>query len=203
MKKLLLLLLLLPFSLGVVAQDTVVTSKNFNRHEIKLSYGDAFLTNVYANIQTTWSHYSFDYLKFGTTTLSYHYRALKYMWIGADFSVTPGSMKYTIRSYYNDQLQNIKTKNLYRACIAIAPSIRFSYLNREKIVLYSGLSIGLMINTAFNFEADRRFNQKMYNLYVQPTFFGFNYYPHKNVAIGGEFACGSKGFLNAHIAYSF
>lgn len=206
MRKLGFLSLLLFFSFAAIAQDTESPKpfKAFNRHEVKLSYGDAFLTDIYATMFTgAFNNNDFNYRKFGTTTLSYHYRLLKFMWLGLDFSFTPGNRPYTTTYYNEGQTPHTETRNIYRAFIAVAPNIRFSYLNREKIVLYSALSLGVMFNADINFKSDSRYDIPFSHLYSQTTFLGFNYYPHKNIAIGAELGIGSRGFLNAHIAYSF
>ena len=75
-------------------------------------------------------------------SFDYHYRAAKWFWLG--LSTGYGFYK---ESHYPDGIVSPDLR--YWLCkqhnFLIMPSLRFSYLNRPHITLYSGLDIGLLI----------------------------------------------------------
>jgi hypothetical protein len=77
----------------------------------------------------------------------------------------------------------------------IAPVIRFSYINKNKLMMYSELAAGLALMLENN-------KWTVGNIpYFQATFFGISY--GKNLYIGGEIGVGFRGFLNLNVGYKF
>ncbi|MCR4965727.1 MAG: PorT family protein [Bacteroidales bacterium] len=73
-------------------------------------------------------------------SVAYHYRAAKWFWLGISLSY----------AHYRDQQSVIQTnQSITGDCIrifhtlALMPEVRFSYLNRPHVTLYSALSVGL------------------------------------------------------------
>jgi hypothetical protein len=97
-------------------------NQNFSKHELMLSIGDSYLINIW----NTFSNFPFYYPTF---SFSYHYRLAKWFWLGC-------SVNYS--HLYNSEWGG--TNEEYLSFIA---NLRFSYLNRKNITLYSGIGIGL------------------------------------------------------------
>lgn len=122
--------------------------KSFYRHEFRLGVSDHFGfvfhrelggNAVGENLPNT---VCTDLLYTPVFSLDYHYRAAKWFWLG--LSTGYGFYK---ESHYPD---GIVSPDLdHWVCkqhnFLIMPSLRFSYLNRPHITLYSGLDIGLLI----------------------------------------------------------
>lgn len=72
-------------------------------------------------------------------SLSSHYRVAKWFWVGLSLSY----------AYYTDQQSHLYESGETGLCerkfhtYAIMPDIRFSYLNRPNVTLYSALSVGM------------------------------------------------------------
>ena len=123
-------------------------NKSFYRHEFRLGVsdhfgfvfhrefgGDAVGENLSNTVCT-------DLLYTPVFSFDYHYRAAKWFWLG--LSTGYGFYK---ESHYPDGIVSPDLR--YWLCkqhnFLIMPSLRFSYLNRPHITLYSGLDIGLLI----------------------------------------------------------
>jgi len=92
----------------------------FYKHEIKVSVGDALLPLF-------WIHSDMYYVN---TSFSYYYRPLKWLWVGGNFVNYFGNiMHYHWREYYPNGSFKDFTKSKLKYGAAIAPEIRFSYLN--------------------------------------------------------------------------
>lgn len=127
------------------------------RHEFQLSYGDGsfnwlsstLMLQDYTSVEPpyltgeyqwfTEDYYRSAIYSIGTFSASYYYRPLKWFWVG-------GTLGYFNASgtYYN-LLTDQKMGKYERHMINIMPSVRFAYLNRPHLNLYSGLSLGLSI----------------------------------------------------------
>ncbi len=68
-------------------------------------------------------------------SLSSHYRVAKWFWLGLSFSTA------YYRTYNGSDLVGSCNREYYS--IAFMPEVRFSYLNRPHVTLYSALSVGL------------------------------------------------------------
>jgi len=97
-------------------------NQDFPKHELMLSIGDSYLINIW----NTLDNFSIFYPTF---SFSYHYRMAKWFWVGC-------SVNYS--HFYNSEWGG--TNEEYLSFIA---NLRFSYLNRKNITLYSGIGIGL------------------------------------------------------------
>ena len=122
--------------------------KSFYRHEFRLGVSDHFGFVVHREIggnavgENLPNTVCTDLLYTPVFSLDYHYRAAKWFWLG--LSTGYGFYK---ESHYPD---GIVSPDLdHWVCkqhnFLIMPSLRFSYLNRPHITLYSGLDIGLLI----------------------------------------------------------
>ncbi len=205
MKKILLVMLLFSASFTTFAQNENVTPKPFTKHEFMFSIGDPFWWNIGTNFFNY--HYLYDqswlrpdqYTKWDITlpsfTVSYLYRPLKWLWVGANISYSGYSEKIC------DLITNEKLGNKSSHAIALSPYIRFSYFNREKVNLYSGIGIG--IYTLFQSNPipphpPLRFST---NIAYQLTFFGVTF--GKKLVGSAELGFGYKGIFNMGIGYHF
>lgn len=183
-----------------------------HRHEVRFEVGDPlgvfFLMNIYGEKnygQTT--EYTFEPNRglsssFRATpvfSFNYHYRLTKWLWAGA-------MVNY---AYYKDHTDYgydfYDSRNQH--CITLMPELRFSYLNRPHVTLYSAVAAGATL--FFGWE----YHSKPYAVFywekskkVYPTFqltaFG--------IRAGGEhlfgtfeLGAGIKGFASAGIGYAF
>lgn len=122
--------------------------KSLFRHEFRLGVSDHFGFVFHREIggnavgENLPNTVCTDLLYTPVFSLDYHYRAAKWFWLG--LSTGYGFYK---ESHYPD---GIVSPDLdHWVCkqhnFLIMPSLRFSYLNRPHITLYSGLDIGLLI----------------------------------------------------------
>jgi hypothetical protein len=111
-------------------------------------------------------------------------------------------MEYAWRVYYPNDTYRDFYKSKIKYCLVFAPEIRFSYLNKKKIILYSALSGGVGFETGFN---SRYANYPQIVPYFHITYFGFsiNFGENYNIFLGGEVGAGYKGFFNFHGGYRF
>ncbi len=80
-------------------------------------------------------------------SLDYHYRASKWFWLG----LTAGYNLYKEKGYGEPENLTWQYKEHH---FLIMPSLRFSYLNRPHLTLYSGLSVGLYIKHGREYRDD-------------------------------------------------
>lgn len=80
-------------------------------------------------------------------SMDYHYRASKWFWLG----LTAGYNLYKEKGYGEPENLTWQYKEHH---ILIMPSLRFSYLNRPHLTLYSGLSVGLYIKHGREYRDD-------------------------------------------------
>ena len=189
MKRIICIVVIL-FSISVLyaQKDT-----SFYKHEVKASVGYTLLSFV-------WLQEDYTYVSF---SVSYSYRPLKWLWVGGNFVNYFGeSIHYNWREY--DANGNFKdfVKSKVKYCAVIAPEIRFSYLNRENVILYSALSAGVGLEGGY----DKKHHKYPYIFpYFHVTLFGVNgnFGRNNNIFIGTEFGIGKKGFLQLHGGYRF
>lgn len=171
------------------------------RHEFQLNIGDPYRAIQCSNLgwdamygdryfrpsADTWTQPLTDYsITRCTPTFSfaYHYRAAKWLWVGATNSIT--GFKTTFRDRLTDEIIDSKSEVLG----TIMADLRFSYLNRKHVTLYSGLGLGVAFGSRGVFPIG------------QLTAFG--------VKAGGEhwfgnleLGIGSKGFISTGFGYQF
>ena len=201
--------------------------KTFHRHEFQFNVGIPNLQSEYSSLVMftifsdwfpklykkylirqeeynpyNWTLTSDTYSKVRYTpviSLSYHYRAYKWLWVGltADFS--------EFYAYYYDRLtdKRVKGQSEHNTFFNLMADLRFSYLNRKHVTLYSELSGGLLIG---NFTSKQ----------VQPVatnytaFAGAVHVTMLGVKAGAkgwfgnvELGAGFKGLISAGFGYEF
>ena len=201
MKKIIFLVAILLLTAGSYAQKDTT----FYHHEVKASIGDALWA------QTFWTYDAWgsengrrnSAILYANISFSYLYRPVKWFWVGGNLIGYVGNkIDYQWREYYPDGSFHDFSKSKLKYCAVVAPEIRFSYLNKKRVILYSALSGGVGIENGYD-----RVNNTYpeINFYFQVTFFGFsiNLGEKGNGFLGGESGFGFKGFGNFHGGYRF
>lgn len=81
----------------------------------------------------------------GGYSVSYAYRFRRWFEFG-------GTVTYCVASQHRRDLETNKiVQSMNRHAVSIMPTCRFSYLNREKVQLYSAISGGVVIGSGFTF----------------------------------------------------
>ncbi len=185
-----------------------------HRHEVRFEVSDPFgvffLMNLRKFDNGGHTEYEFDpgdglAFAFRTTpvfSFNYHYRLTKWLWVGA-------MVNY---AYYKDHTDfpfhtNASYTQRTINCLTLMPELRFSYLNRPHVTLYSAVAAGasLFFGKQYNARNYGYFSwEKISKVYpsCQLTAFG--------VRAGGEHLFGSfelgvgmKGFVSGGIGYAF
>jgi len=174
------------------AQNDSVNRFVFPKHEVKLSFG------IPDEINPGWDAYYY-----GTLAISYSYRHLKWLWFGINvFDYVGIKQHYHLREYnmgsdYVDY--NYRTRDYG---FGLVPEIRLSYLNKEKIILYSGFGVGCSL---IKRHIDGLSQKIEFKGTGQITLFGWSvYFGKKQKAFWGtELGVGHKGMLSIHGGYKF
>lgn len=183
----------------------------FPRHELSIGIGDPAFANLQRGSiweKLLWCHwdryqdgnlgdwfdpgiYHSNYIATCPISLGYMYRLRKFLWIG-------GSVSYMgVFGKVFDARDDSFLYNHIETQIAFLPAVRFSYLNKKYVTLYSGLSTGFMLN----FERENGNTDVYFHPTFQLTAFG--------VSVGRKFfgytevGLGYKGFITAGIGYRF
>ena len=131
-------------------------------------------------------------------SFNYHYRLTKWLWAGAMVNYA----YYRDHTDYTYQVYNMR----WMHCITLMPELRFSYLNRPHVTLYSAVAAGATLfvgheNTTWEIYDGQWWKHSTFPSF-QLTAFG--------VRAGGEHLFGSfelgvgiKGFASAGIGYAF
>lgn len=210
MKKTFISLSLLLLMLFTYAQEH--ESDNWNglpRHEVFLGVGDCFMSTLHSNYHRGWfvdpyypkpvdfedlvgvPTYHGNYYSTPVFSTGYLYRVTKFLWLGGHVN-----MLGVFGKIY-DATDNMEIGNYRETQFSIMPAIRFSYLNKKYVTLYSGISTGYIL-TAGHDGDDSFVKHSMVN---QLTFFGVS--AGKNWFGYTEFGIGYKGFVNAGFGYRF
>ena len=138
-------------------------------------------------------------------SLDYHYRASKWFWLG----LTTGYNFYKEKGNVgNIGMPENPTWQYKEHHFLIMPSLRFSYLNRPHLTLYSGLSVGLYIKYGREYRDDDCLIQPITAEYIrmfsafQLTAFGVKA-GAKHWFGSFEAGVGIKGFVNLGVGYEF
>jgi len=188
MKQIICIVVVLFSTLVLYAQKDPV----FYKHELKTSVGPTIFPDLW-----------FQDKCYGNFSIAYFYSLEKSFWVGVNFVNYLGEkMYYDWREYGVDGSFHDFSKSKIKHCFVIAPEIRFSYLNKETVMLYSALSGGIGWENGYNKMQDeypKRFG------YLHLTCFGFscNLGKTKKVFLGGELGIGFKGFINMQGGYRF
>jgi len=164
----------------------------FYKHEAKLSVGDALLYDAFL-----------DGRFYNNISIAYLYRPVKWFWMGGNFVNYFGNrIYYHWREYDTNGNFSDFSKSKIKYCAVIAPEIRFSYLNKERTILYSSFSRGIGWQNGYD-NVEKKYPMKVQ--YLQITYFGFscNFGRDDDIFLGGELGLGFKGFLNFHGGYRF
>lgn len=134
-------------------------------------------------------------------SLDYHYRVSKWFWLG----LTTGYNLYEEKGYGEPEHLTWKYKEHH---FLIMPSLRFSYLNRPHLTLYSGLSVGLYIKHGREYIDDDLLirpittdHNRVFSAF-QLTAFGLKA-GAKHWFGSFEAGFGIKGFANLGVGYEF
>ena len=128
---------------------------------------------------------------------------MKWLWLGVNSVNYFGeNIHYDWREYdVNGNFTDFsEPKRKY--CFAIAPEIRFSFINTKSVILYGALSGGIGWEGGYD-----KSNETYPHLfpYYHITYFGIsgNLGKNKNITIGGELGISKKGILQVHAGYRF
>ncbi len=134
-------------------------------------------------------------------SLDYHYRASKWFWLG----LTAGYNLYKEKGYGEPENLTWQYKEHH---FLIMPSLRFSYLNRPHLTLYSGLAVGLYIKHGREYRDNDCLIQpitidhnRVFSAF-QLTAFGLKA-GAKHWFGSFELGAGIKGFANLGVGYEF
>ena len=202
MKKIILTMLCaIPLLTGLYAQEQPADwRQTMKRNEFSLSIGDPAFANLtrYAYFSETsggsWLDIptSTDVYTTCPITLSYRYRLLKWLWLGGDISYC-GFFGTSRNIYTGEPVYRYRENS-----VCIMPAIRFSYLNREHVTLYSGFASGLKFGSSESYNEKSRFVRLPFQLTLfgvsagSQSWFGF-----------AEFGVGNEGFAKAGFGYRF
>lgn len=134
---------------------------------------------------------------------SYHYRVTPWFWIGISTNYSYYSKDiYVSNGIFDLRLEGNKTYHL----LGIMPEIRFSYLNRPHVTLYSALSAGVDLHIPGKYEGDETYK----DYYPDPLFYSAFQATLFGVKAGGkhwfgsfELGAGYKGVASAGVGYEF
>ena len=207
MKKTSILFAVLLCFFAVTAQE----QDNWNglpRQEVSLGIGDCTMASLHCGYQygffnccyqdpinfddlTGTPTYHSDYYATPLFTTHYLFRITKFLWLGGNVN-----MMGVFGNIY-DGTNDMKIGAYRETQFAIMPEIRFSYLNKKYVTLYSGFSTGYVLTAGHN--GDETFVK--HGIVNQITWFGVSA-GHKWFGFA-ELGLGYKGFVNAGFGYRF
>lgn len=76
--------------------------------------------------------------------LGYQYRINSWLGVGGEFDFSAETSRGSLRNFYEDWQGDYSSEQLY---FTVIPQVRFTYLHREWVNLYSGLGIGATLCT--------------------------------------------------------
>lgn len=190
------------------AQPHWNADKSFYRHEFRLGvsdplgftylrelFGSSILGEPIDGISPTKQIFT------PVFSMDYHYRASKWFWLG----LTAGYNLYKEKGYGEPENLTWQYKEHH---FLIMPSLRFSYLNRPHLTLYSGLSVGLYIKHGREYRDDDCLirpittdHNRVFSAF-QLTAFGLKA-GAKHWFGSFELGAGIKGFVNFGVGYEF
>ena len=209
MKKTFLILMLVSMGISLSAQEETPSWKEtLQRHDIQIGIGDPLLPALATGHVISFFPFhersAADWFRpdaykgiYWTPNISvgYKYRLAKWFWLGATVSYT---------GFYDvsyDRVTNEKLSTQSDHIITIMPSVRFSWLNKKYVTLYSGLSLGYALdiyqrNSAtdpyVNYGHGGCFQLTAVGVHVGRKWYGFT-----------EIGMGFQGFIQAGFGYNF
>lgn len=202
------------------AQPHWNADKSLYRHEFRLGVSDHFGFVFHRELggqavgENIPNATCTDLLYTPVFSLDYHYRAAKWFWLG----LSTGYGFYKESHYPNG---NVSPDLDHWVCkqhnFLIMPSLRFSYLNRPHITLYSGLDLGLLIvrrtperiihfvEEGFTPDEDMSdWPNKRTDVFSAFQLTAFGVKASGNHWFGSlELGAGIKGFVNLGVGYEF
>lgn len=139
------------------AEDKGETFDLAKSHYVNLSIGDATIASIIYGTRSIFFSYDYDapyytYNLFdpdyklgpkyatGSITASYYYRFKSWFWLGANLSYTGFT-----QNYYDSFTKERLGTNTNHVITAL-PTVRFSYLNKQYVTLYSEFAFGITYN---------------------------------------------------------
>jgi hypothetical protein len=175
-------------------------NRDFFRHELSVSFGDALGSNFWFYNREARNVFSATYL----------FRPINWLWIGGRVSNFTASREYIYRSWswreydtHGNYQDFFESESARTSGFTIAPELRLSYLNRPSGIIYSALSVGFGWENLYVIGGESRtiFNNGL----VHVTLFGFsmNLGKNRNIFIGGEMGVGYRSLYSAHAGFRF
>lgn len=188
----------------VMAQEPSISERP--RHYVQFSIGDPLFNQIYSS--TGWYSdqanewfkpdvYDAAYSLLPTFSLSYYYAVKPWLHVGGEV--------YVAGEYHvvHDRISNQRKGVSGTTSLSVLPTIRFQYLNRPLVGLYSGLSLGLYMAMEQGVEL---YDPDDYNdFYLLPAF----QLTALGVRVGNqvygfaEIGVGNKGIANIGIGVHF
>lgn len=213
-KNILLIIVAMGVAFSLHAQEEPSWKETLPRHDVQFGIGDPallFLTVGEVRFET-YNPHDFDYitadnwfngeyvntlaLAAPSLNLEYRYRFAKWFWFGGAFSFTP------IAKVWENHEKGYKfTCHTYH--ISIMPSVRFSWLNKKYITLYSGLSAGCLISTGGKFSPEENVAYQMTEVHFAGQLTAVGIQGGKNWYGFAEVGVGVQGFVKAGFGYKF
>ena len=214
LKTILSLILVMGMAFSLQAQEEPSWKQTLPRHDFQFGIGDpALLFLTVGDVRfETYNPHDFDYitadnwfngeyintlsLAAPSLNLEYRYRFAKWFWFGGAFSFTP-----MVKQWENHEKGDKFTDHLY--CISLMPSVRFSWLNKKYITLYSGLSAGFLVTTGSKFSPIENAAYQATNVYLAGQLTAVGIQGGKNWYGFAEVGVGVQGFVKAGFGYKF
>ena len=191
MKKIFLFAILLAASSGVFAQEN---KKVLPQRELQVEIGESAIMQLLSGENTS-----------PTISVTHNRRINEKWWYGVSAAYSRNSahnLVYTGTIYKEGTFQSINVLRSNNDVFSIAPAIKFSYYNAERVQMYSGLQAGISLISGKNLYVDgRTVAGSTMSFFFQLTAFGINY--GKDFYIGAEAGFGYKGVLNLVAGYRF
>ena len=191
MKKIFLFVILLAASSGVFAQEN---EKVLPQRELQVEIGESAIMQLLSGENTS-----------PTISVTHNRRINEKWWYGVSAAYSRNSahnLVYTGTIYKEGTFQSINVLRSNNDVFSIAPAIKFSYYNAERVQMYSGLQAGISLISGKNLYVDgRTVAGSTMSFFFQLTAFGINY--GKDFYIGAEAGFGYKGMLNLTAGYRF
>ena len=129
----------------------------------------------------------------------YHYRVAPWFWIG----ISTNYSYYSKGFVHDDRVERTRSYHL----LGIMPDVRFSYLNRPHVTLYSGISVGVDLHIPGKYNNG---NEMYEDIFPDPLFYSAIQATLFGVKAGGkhwfgsfEFGAGYKGIASLGVGYEF
>ena len=191
MKKIFLFVILLAASSEVFAQEN---EKVLPQRELQVEIGESAIMQLLSGENTS-----------PTISVTHNRRINEKWWYGVSAAYSRNSVHnlvYTGTIYKEGTFQSINVLRSNNDVFSIAPAIKFSYYNAERVQMYSGLQAGISLISGKNLYVDgRTVAGSTMSFFFQLTAFGINY--GKDFYIGAEAGFGYKGVLNLVAGYRF